>query len=209
MRIRQLLLPTLLLPLGGCAVALLAQGCTGDTGAPGEVGLRAELREPEPFQVAVEDCRVGIDEAELTLTGGEILLGAPRGEVLSVEGLELRFADVVIEDRMPLDGLRLTNVVVSLPQPIDVVAEWSAAGDAAFAEAEAELQLDWSLVTWSGQIVALAPQHARGVRLTMHVFRAEDGSLVAELVGGSDGVIFNWADVATISDLRLDVRATR
>jgi hypothetical protein len=195
----------------GCAAALLSTvACVADTGGAELPSLREILRDETPLVLATSESRVAIDEAELELTGGGLTVTTPLADVLTIERLELRFRDVVIDlPETPLDGMVLTDVHVTLPEAIDVVATWSGDGDAAFADAETELLLHWSLVTRRGAVVPLAPQHLRGIDLNVNVYRQSDGGVVAELVGGSEGVIFNWADVATISDLRVDVRANR
>jgi hypothetical protein len=195
--------------LAFATATLSLAGCQANPQAP-SITLKQEIRDPSAFDIDVPaGSEVDVNGAPLELYGGSLRLSAPGGDTLSMDGLALAFGDYVVNDGTLLDGTHLTDVFVKLAEPADADADWTWTGDAAFATVEVDLELSWSLVTKDGKVVPLAPQTLHAVPLALSVWRDDSGHLSAEITGGVDGKFWSLSDLASMSDLRVDLRATR
>jgi hypothetical protein len=150
------------------------------------------------------------DGRVIDLQSGHVVLSIGHDDKLGIDSLEVTLGTMVVQGEDPvLDGIELRNVRVSLYAPQEVPVEWTSSGDAGFASLTADLALDWDIVGPNGQTAGLARQRLEDVEMEVDVFTTADGTLTATLHGGRPGVVWDWAGLADIEDLRFDVRARR
>jgi hypothetical protein len=198
--------PTAILTLS----VLLFAGCTFDgSGVPAPPPARDRLAEPLELALQPAACFLEVNDRALPLIGGTVRVRADLAGTLTLEAVDVHLGDVVVpaEDGRP--ELRFTDVRVSLPEPVAAQSEWSASGDAGFARVTTDVWLDWKIVAPSGEALPLATQRLEDLTLDLDVFDALDGHLTAVLYGEKPGVFWRWADILTLRDLVVDLRASQ
>jgi hypothetical protein len=196
------------------AGSLLACSCTLEaTGAPQDPEGRTLkddlLRAPISFafepQASAAFVTASVFDGErwqahptfLDLAAGTARTSSELEAGLWLDGLELRFADV------SLGAFGLTDLVVSVsaPHPCEVEL-WAEADDRVDAELTVALDLEWSLVTREGTVVALETQSLAASDLYLTVTRGPDGDeLGLSLVNPE--TVWEWAGLLRIEDVML------
>ena len=146
----------------------------------------------------------------LEASGGEaVVLASPQELVL--ESLRLPLEDgVVSASRLPPHGLTLTGIEIRTDGPAAGYVRWFGDGDEGYAELEADLLLDWSLVPpghperdpWP-----LEQQRIEKVVFDVHVTTDRHGNLTAEITGDAQGLLWSWGEIVELRDARIQVLA--
>ncbi len=140
--------------------------------------------------------------ATLPVQAGRLAVRAHGGQA-TLDALSLVLGDVTVP--LPgLDPLVLRDVRLELAAPIDVPARFPDE-DTLWVSAQPAFVLVWSLVAPSGRTVALGPQRLVGITLSMQIQSLRNGRLEARLGGRGSGLLWQWAEVLSLSDLLLDV----
>lgn len=208
------LLPTL--ALAGLATATGA--CSFEPDAGGGGGLAERLRKRAHLEVSTASgvavsatARGGqqLDVAPAVL-GGEAVLRTTADGWLLVEELDLPLDDVtvpagVLSPSRPVTftdlSIRLgTQLAVRPLAPLDP-ADVSLAG-----WGDADLLLDWSMVSWDGQdVFPLAMRRIADAPFAVALELDADGVLRASLTAHVDGVVDNLGELVVLRDLSVDV----
>lgn len=174
--------------------------------------VAAQLANPTPLPFDMDSSRILVDGRELPMLTGQVKLGAYyyQGNVVELDGVDISFDTMRVTGQSPaVEGYELRHARVSLARPVIAPVEWTELGDAGFAELEAELLLDWSVVSPTGVEIQLATQHLKNVTIELDLYTGVDGSLNAVLTGAKPGTFWSWAGVASMGDLSFDLRAQR
>jgi hypothetical protein len=197
----------------GIASMLGAAGCSMDqSGVDPQRPVVAQLADPSPLPFDMDSSRIVVDGRELPMLTGQVKLGAYyyKGNVVELDGVDVGFDTMHVTGQSPgIEGYELRHARVSLAHPVVAPVEWTELGDAGFAELDAELLLDWSVVGPTGIEVQLATQHIKHVVIELDLYTGVDGTLNAVLTGAKPGTFWTWAGVAKMSDLAFDLRAQR
>jgi hypothetical protein len=196
------------------ASMLGAAGCSMDqTGVPPQQRpVAAQLANPTPLPFDMDSSKILVDGHELPMLTGQVKLGAYyyQGNVVELDGVDITFDTMRVTGQAPgIEGYELRHARVSLARPVIAPVEWTELGDAGFAELDAELLLDWSVVSPNGVEIQLATQHLKNVTIELDLYTGVDGSLNAVLTGAKPGTFWTWAGVASMGDLSFDLRAQR
>lgn len=142
----------------------------------------------------------------LPFENGEIELSSDASDALTIEGLQITFADIPLPNS--LFGGReatLTGVRVELSDSVRASATWANDNDVALV-AELPLELHWA-VTIGGSATELGspkfPKVPVGLRLV-----GDGAHLDASLSAYVEGELWNWADLIKLRELSLDVEAS-
>jgi hypothetical protein len=190
--------------------AILAGGCAMDEGGTPIPPAVRDAIDDEPAQLMIDtaNSKAYADGRVVALESGSIVLSMGHHEKLGIDSLDVQLGTMIVAGESPyLDGIELRNVRVSLYAPQEVEVTWTASGEAGFAHLVADLALDWDIVASNGQQAGLARQRLKDVEIELDVFSSMDGSLTAMIHGSRPGVIWDWAGLADIRDIRFDVRA--
>jgi hypothetical protein len=182
---------------------------------PPAATTRAYLAQPRTFNVAasstvsVTAAGGGSDNsASLALTGGTITLQANEDGMIAIVSLDVHVGDINLPVSASLpDGLDLMGVQLSLASEADVKADWSGDASAMNAQAQTDLFLDWELRAKQGQVVPLATQRITNVPFDLAVTPTKTGAPSLDFHANRDGVFFNWSDLLSLADLKLDLEA--
>ncbi|HUQ06239.1 MAG TPA: hypothetical protein VM261_27230 [Kofleriaceae bacterium] len=147
-----------------------------------------------------------------SVLGGEAILRTTQDGWLLVEDLEIPLDDVTVPPGMLSDrpvtftdiALRLgTQLAVSPLAPIDD-ADVSLVG-----WGDADLLLDWSMLSWDGQDhLPLAMRRIADVPFAVAVEMDADGELHASITARVDGVVDDLGELVVLEDLAVDVVST-
>jgi hypothetical protein len=197
----------------GLASMVGVSGCSMDqSGVDPQRPVAAQLANPTPLPFDMDSSRILVDGRELPMLTGQVELGAYyyQGNVIELDGVDVTFDTMRVTGQSPaIEGYELRHARVSLAHPVVAPVEWTELGDAGFAMLEVELLLDWSVVGPTGVEVQLATQHLKNVEIDLDLYTGLDGSLNAVLSGARPGTFWTWAGVASMGDLRFDLRAQR
>ena len=197
----------------GFASVLGAAGCSMDqSGVDPQIPVATQLANPSPLPFDMDSSKVTVSGHELPMLTGQVKLGAYyyQGNVVELDGVDIAFDTMHVTGQAPaIEGYELRHARVSLARPVVAPIEWTELGDAGFAELDAELLLDWSVVGPTGVEVQLATQHLQHVTIELDLYTGVDGTLNAVLTGAKPGTFWTWAGVAKMTDLRFDLRAQR
>lgn len=145
---------------------------------------------------------------EPRVTGGRAVLRTTEDGWLLLEDLDVQLADVVIPPgAIGDDAVTLTDVDLHLGTQLEAEPYWSGDGNGAWGSGDADLLLDWSMVTSEGNTYPLATQKLGDAGFTVAVRRLEDGSLSAEVDTAIPGEVHRLTGLVTLSDLSIAVDA--
>jgi hypothetical protein len=194
--------------IGSAAIMALAlTGCAFDERNPSPATLQDKLESRWLMLLTPSASAVQVNGQNIGITGGQVVVHTPTPGFITIDQLTVELGDAVVQEGSAIDGTVLTRLRATLVDDASAPVEWSLAGDSATAEIDLDMQLDWAMVAQNGLVVDLAPQRIANVHLSLHVWQAADGTLVAELTGGLDGQFFNWADLLDMHDLRVSLHA--
>jgi hypothetical protein len=143
-----------------------------------------------------------------TITGGTAVLRSTESGLLLVEDLDVRLSDVMIGAGVyGSDPIRLTDVVLRLGTQIVTEPAWGEGGIGATGSGEADLLLDWAVVSDSGEVYPLATQRLGETSFAVEVALRDDDTLAAHVGTTIEGDLRNFADRVTLSDLSIAVSA--
>ncbi len=145
---------------------------------------------------------------EPEVVGGRAVLRMSDDGWLLVEDLEVQLADVRIPPgELGPDAVELTDVWLRLGTQLASTPFWSGDGQAAWTSGDADLLLDWSLVTRDGDAWPLATQKIADMDFTVGIVLDETGVLTAEVATSRAGKVHQIAGLVTFSDLSVAVDA--
>ncbi len=145
---------------------------------------------------------------EPRVIGGRAVLRTTEDGWLLVEDLEVQLADVVIPPgAIGDDAITLTDVDLHLGTQLATEPYWSADGEGAWGTGDADLLLDWSMVTSQGNAYPLATQMLGDADFTIGVRRADDGTITAQVDTAIPGEVHRLSGLVTLSDLSVAVDA--
>jgi hypothetical protein len=145
---------------------------------------------------------------EPQVVGGRAVLRLTDDGWLLVEDLEVQLADVRIPPgELGPDQVELTDVWLRLGTQLDASPFWSGDGRAAWATGDADLLLDWSLVTDDVGAWPLATQKIEAMDFTIGVVAEDGGELTATVSTSRSGKVHEIAGLVTFSDLSVAVDA--
>lgn len=203
------------------SLALLFAGCASEVTetsplppAPGEATAaitRSRLQTPQTLDLSLDSelvvqarfPRSGAPYApvDLDVAGGQIEVAAA-GDLLRVDALRLDVGDVYLES---ID-VTLSDVRVSLAEPVSAEAVWIDELDEGHVELELDVVVEWAGRIGEGDDHALEPIRIEDIRVSLAVRQLPDG-LDLELFGASSGQFFDWAGLAQMSDVSLRLHA--
>lgn len=204
--------PTLLLlsllPLAACSFE--PDGAAG--GLADQLRRRAFLDVSTDSAVAVSAVARGGETLDVDpgVLGGQAVLRTTEDGWLLVEDLEIPLEDVVVPAGMLADrpvtftdlAFRLgTQLSVPLLAPLDD----ETAALAGFGEAD--LLLDWAMLTWDGDHIPLAMRRIADAPFAVALSLAPDGRLHATITTRVDGEVDSLGDLVILRDLSLDVQS--
>jgi hypothetical protein len=142
-----------------------------------------------------------------TIVGGTAVLRTTESGLLLVEDLDVRLSDVMIDPGVyGSASIRLTDVVLRLGTQIVVEPDWGD-GTGAIGFGDADLLLDWAVVSQSGDVFPLATQRLGETNFAVEVALRDDDSLSAHVQTRIEGDLRNFADRVKLSDLSIAVSA--
>ncbi|MCA9675391.1 MAG: hypothetical protein H6709_05295 [Kofleriaceae bacterium] len=146
---------------------------------------------------------------EPQVVGGRAVLRTTDDGWLLVEDLEVQLADVRIPPgELGPDAVDLTDVELRLGTQLAAEPYYSGDGRAAWGAGDADLLLDWSLVTSEdGGAWPLATQKMGAMDFTVAVVLDDDGNLSAQVDTGRSGEVHRLNGLVTFSDLSVAVDA--
>ena len=153
---------------------------------------------------ATAEGMAGPARVTLPVLGGRLSVRV-RGEQASIDALSIVLGDVTVPLPGGLDPLVLRDVRLELAAAAQVPGRFPSDDTLVLANVTPTFVLAWSLVTPSGRTVALGPQRIEGIALSLHVQSLRDGSLVARLEGRCTGLLWQWAQILSLSDALFDV----
>ena len=108
---------------------------------------------------------------------------------------------------LPPTGVDLVDLQVNLYRVASAPAQWSAAGDSVRAIVPVTLSVDWSL-SRDAVVYELAPVVVEDLELLVEA-SGEDGAMSVRLAASRDAAFWSWAETFELSELTLDLRASR
>jgi hypothetical protein len=200
------------------ALTLFTVACTDvPFNGPGYDSVRERLSDA-PASLYVHDetssgevtaRRRGSDEwivgtTDLTIEHGYVRAAIDRNDQLAIDKLELAVGPI------NLDGVfqkptQLTDVRLRLAEPVRSEPTWASADDVT-ATLSLTFDLDWSIVIDGGEPYPLATQQLKldGAEV---VITGDGGHVDAWLGLEAAGVLWNWADIVQIIELKLSLGA--
>jgi hypothetical protein len=177
--------------------------------------MRADLAVPRVFSVVVPSSIANMMASQhgapvatsgmtaMPLVGGGLTVTARPDGALVFTAMTLDLGSVTL----PAGGLTLVGVKLSLPGQAAAATTWRADEDVANATATADLVLDWSLETSSGDVEPPSTQRIASVPITVIVARGKDGRIVLTFHVADEGQFYRSGDLFALSDLTVDVLA--
>lgn len=145
---------------------------------------------------------------EPQVIGGRAVMRTTLDGWLLIEDLEIQLADVTIPPgELGPDPVRLTDVELRLGTQLAAEPYYSGDGQAAWGIGEADLLLDWSMVTREGTTYPLATQRLGESEFTVTVRLDDTGNLSAEFATAVAGEVHRLTGLVTLSDLSVAVDA--
>lgn len=143
------------------------------------------------------------------VVNGKAVLRATEDGLVLVEALDIELTDVKIaegvlhSEEVNLTDLRLrlgTQLVIEQPT-------WGEAQLSAFGGGQADLLLDWAVLTDDGDIYPLATQKLRSADFAVNVVLNYDGTIAANVATAVDGELGNFANRISLADFSMAVNA--
>lgn len=202
------------LPLAACTAA--GSNTSGEIPAPTSSTLRelqhgVELTVLPGVSTVTLEARWNRGDAwtessvELGLRGGHIALSADDLGVVQVEDIQIDIGDVLISSDQLASDIHLTDVSVHQTEArwCDV-NDWSEDRKSCNAWLQANLVLDWSLVTEDGSTVPLGAQELVDIPMQIDLSDGKRG-LEARLRVDGPGTLWTWANIVEFHTLQLDI----
>jgi hypothetical protein len=203
-------------------VYFLLTGCSLESAQPHPMTTRERLTaNPTSFSVSPESVTAALTVrvldgqrwrdygSVLGLGRGTIQLGADRGGALEVKELSLSFSDVAVHwpQAASASGFALTQLRVHSRSPaLSAAANWSEDGQRCDAVANAELVLEWGMMTETRVAVPLAPQRLEAMAARMGVSKNPAEELNLDLSIIAPGTFWSWAGMIEFADFTLAAR---
>lgn len=144
-----------------------------------------------------------------TIVGGEVVIRTTADRYLLVEDLTLPLADVTVPAGMFGPGpVRFTDLRLTLGTQLSVPIPADGPVDAIVGFGQADLILDWSLVSADGAVLPLGMRKAPRTAFTVAITSADDGRVRADLATHIDGTAIVVTDLAALTDLTLAITST-
>jgi hypothetical protein len=144
--------------------------------------------------------------------GGEAILRTTQDGWLLVEDLEIPLDDVTVPPGMLSDRpVVFTDIVLRLGTQLAVepLAPVDEADVSLVGWGDADLLLDWSMLSWDGQDhLPLAMRRIADVPFAVAVELDADGELHASITARVDGVVDDLGELVVLKDLAVDVVST-
>jgi hypothetical protein len=144
--------------------------------------------------------------------GGEAILRTTQDGWLLVEDLEIPLDDVTVPPGMLSDRpVVFTDIVLRLGTQLAVepLAPVDEADVSLVGWGDADLLLDWSMLSWDGQDhLPLAMRRIADVPFAVAVQMDADGELHASITARVDGVVDDLGELVVLKDLAVDVVST-
>jgi hypothetical protein len=144
--------------------------------------------------------------------GGEAILRTTQDGWLLVEDLEIPLDDVTVPPGMLSDRpVVFTDIVLRLGTQLAVepLAPVDEADVSLVGWGDADLLLDWSMLSWDGQDhLPLAMRRIADVPFAVAVEMDADGELHASITARVDGVVDDLGELVVLKDLAVDVVST-
>jgi hypothetical protein len=132
----------------------------------------------------------------------EIALRLEATDRLVMDSLSIQLRDI----SMPaMQGWTLRNVRLSIDEPVTTTVQWYAVSEA-FATAQTDVQLDWSMAVDDGPAVAFPTHRIREVGLALELNQRED-VIMLHVLGERVGLAWGWSDLITVSDVVITIAA--
>jgi hypothetical protein len=202
------LLPAILIP------SLLA-ACSFEP-ADGSASLADQLRRRVVLDIST-DSAVAVSatarggqplDVDPTVLGGQAVLRTTEDGWLLVEDLDIPLDDVTVPPGVLSDRpvtftdlyLRLgTQLAVPLLAPLgDDTTALAGFGDA-------DLLLDWAMLSWEGDVLPLAMRRIADAPFTVNLALDDEQRLHASINGRVDGVVDELGELVVLRDLQVDV----
>lgn len=191
----------LMLGSAGCAATASSEGPDQGPAIPAEVPTDAVS-----LTVETGASQAVMSDITLQVLSGHVRL-SESDSTLHLDELQIVIDDIVLnKDEATLKDTVLHGMSVKLKKPIDAPLQQSESGTR-FTSIDVDLLVDWSLKTSDGAIVPLAQQEVNGVKLNLGIYTDDEGRLVADINGGKEGTIWEWASLTTLDNLQFDIHA--
>lgn len=181
-----------------------------DPDDPGQTTHRTralEVAEDGSVALTLHQLLVGqATETTLPIVGGDMLLSERADHTLLLESLDVLLDDTIVPTQADTE-LRITDIRLSLAEPVAIEAAWPAPGEHAFARVPVALTLDWKLVGKSGRAWPLATQRLEGMTLYVHI-DGDRPAWVTEVLGHHGGQFWEWSGIYAMSDAVVKLHAT-
>ena len=172
---------------------------SGDDRAEGELGQR--IAEPTTLAIRATSTAAirgldarghDVDVGPLVVTGGSVPVQRIDDRI-AVQDLVVHLGDVVADDGV-LSGhpLVLTDVTVSLADPMVLEDAWSVTGESARGGKPGQLRLHWTQVSDDGRVVRLAPRDFSRAPIDVALVAEADGSVSARVSTELTGQVMGY-----------------
>jgi len=198
--------------LGACEFDTSGES-TGSTGSP----LHMELLERESLDLK-ESSLIGISATDNygndipcihpSVQNGTAVLRTTESGLLIVEDLTINLNEIHITPGLfGNQDILIKNISLHLGTQLVILPHYGIDGEFATGQGNADLLLDWSFRSNSGNTYPLATQRVRDVEFTVEVKLADDGSIQANVDATIPGLLGSFANRVAISDLSVAVKA--
>jgi len=144
---------------------------------------------------------------EPSVSGGDAVLRSTEDGLLLVEKLDIQLTDVTIGPGVVYDApIRLTDIDLRLGTLLVLEPPW--ATDRAEASGQADLLMDWAVLSDEGEHLPLATQRLRDTPFAVDVRLGEDGRVTAQVTTAVEGKLAGYAGKIQLSDFSMAVRAS-
>ncbi len=208
-------------PIAIVVAALTLTGCAFDEGTDpvGEESLYARLGtratlvlEPTSLVgvVATDNNGNYLPCMQPTVTDGSAVLRSTKNGLLLVEDLDIHLSDISIPPGVVYsEPIELTNIRLHLGTQIALQPDWAAGnGLHTGGTGTADLLLDWSVRSDSGDVYALATQLLRDTEFLVEAGLQPDGSITAYVATSIEGRIGSFANRIQLRDFSMAVNAS-
>jgi hypothetical protein len=182
-----------------------------------EVALHVELLDREKLSLD-DSSLIGVNATDNygnelpclqpSVQGGTATMRTTETGLLLVEKMTVHLSDITIKPGILGDQtILLTNMTLQIGTQIVIDPEYGNNGEFATGQGTADLLLDWSFESHTGNTFPLATQIIRDAQFSVTAELQEDGSIRAEVDAHIDGYLGNFANRIAIADLSIAVKA--